>query len=68
MIGFKQKRKFWGIRALGRERLCWSSPSSLQNYSLTLADRIAVQTKDGLGHVVKGAVEAVGNPGAQLPK
>jgi len=32
------------------------------NYSPTLADRIAVQTKDGLAHVVQKIVEVVGNP------
>jgi hypothetical protein len=41
--------------------------SEVRNYSPTLADRIAVQTKDGLAHVVQKIVEVVGNPGAQLP-
>ena len=38
-----------------------------RNDSPTLADRIAVQTKDGLAHVVQKIVEVVGNPGAQTP-
>jgi hypothetical protein len=38
--------------------------SEVRNYSPTLADRIAVQTKDGLAHVVQKIVEVVGNPGA----
>ena len=42
--------------------------SEVRNYSPTLADRIAVQTKDRLAHVVQKIVEVVGNPGAQLPK
>jgi hypothetical protein len=38
--------------------------SEVRNYSPMLADRIAVQTKDGLEHVVQKIVEVVASPGA----
>jgi hypothetical protein len=37
----------------------------VRNYSVILADRFSVQTKDGLAHVVQKIMEVVGNPGAQ---
>ncbi len=35
--------------------------TEVRNYSVTLADRLAVQTKDGLAHVVEKIMEAVGD-------
>jgi hypothetical protein len=35
--------------------------TEVRNYSVTLADRLAVQTKDGLDHVVKKIMEVVGD-------
>jgi len=37
----------------------------VRNNSVTLADRLAVQTKDGLAHVVDKIMEVIGNPGVQ---
>lgn len=36
--------------------------AEVRNYSVTLADRLAVQTKDGLAQVVKKILEVVGEP------
>jgi hypothetical protein len=36
--------------------------TEVRNYSVTLADRLAVQTKDGLVRVVEKVMEVVGNP------
>jgi hypothetical protein len=36
--------------------------TEVRNYSVTLADRLAVQTKDGLAHVVNKIMEVVGEP------
>jgi hypothetical protein len=36
--------------------------AEVRNYSVTLADRIAVQTKDGLAHVIKKIMEVLGEP------
>lgn len=37
--------------------------TEVRSYSVTLADRLAVQTKDGLGHVVQKIMEAIGTAG-----
>lgn len=37
--------------------------TEVRNYSVTLADRLAVQTKDGLAHVVQKIMEAIGTAG-----
>lgn len=39
--------------------------AEVRNYSPMLADRIAVQTKDGLAHVVQKIVEVIASPGVQ---
>ena len=36
--------------------------AEVRSYSVTLADRLAVQTKDGLAHVIEKIMEAVGKP------
>ncbi len=36
--------------------------TEVRNYSVTLADRLAVQTKDGLAHVVEKIMDVVGKP------
>jgi len=36
--------------------------TEVRNYSVTLADRLAVQTRDGLAHVVEKIMEVVGEP------
>jgi hypothetical protein len=42
--------------------------AEVRSYSVTLADRLAVQTKDGLAYVVQKVMEVVGNSGAQIAR